>query len=366
MIHGGLVLSLQSVKSGTVNMSSCCLHPKFHLVNDTDAFWESPMLTNLREKNIAGVWDDSCYNCQNLENAGIPSYRQGMIEQFGERYNLSGPLKLDLTLSNSCNLACRTCGPMASTFWQKHLKNNKLPIPILSKESLPTVEYIAKLLQKFDLSNLEVVLFAGGETLMGNDYWKVLEFIIDAVPHAKEKLTVCFQTNGTQPIDKKRHSLLERVRLVKIHISIDGIERQFEYLRWPAKWEHFVSNIFSWRDNLPPNVMFVLEETVSIFNLMFMDRLENWAANNFSTNLAGDPTIHSRHLAMGTFALDGLTSEYVDSLPDSTRGLLPSTFRENPKRIKDVLDEIKKFDDIRGENWGQVFPELLSFYSRYV
>ena len=53
-----------------------------------------------------------------------------------------------------------------------------------------------KVLESLDLSNLEMVVFCGGETLMGNAYWQVAEAIADMCPHSKEKTTLSFQTNG--------------------------------------------------------------------------------------------------------------------------------------------------------------------------
>jgi sulfatase maturation enzyme AslB (radical SAM superfamily) len=188
-----------------------------------------------------------------------------MLEKFSIKKDLTGPQRLDLTFDVSCNLACRTCGPESSTFWQKHLKDNNLPFATTSPISKAT-EMIA-ILKTLDLTNLEMIVFCGGETLMGDGYWQVADAIADMVPHAKEKLTISFQTNGTQSIKEKYFNIIEKFHLMKLHISLDGVGDRFNYLRWPATWEQVTDNIFNLRENLPVNVMFLIEETISIFNL---------------------------------------------------------------------------------------------------
>jgi hypothetical protein len=99
---------------------------------------------------------------------------------------------------------------------------------------------------------------------------------------------LCFQTNGTQPIHPKNFETIEKFHLVKLHISLDGVGNRFEYLRWPANWRQVTDNILDLRKTLPGNVMFVIEETVSIFNLLYINELESWVKQNFTTNREGD------------------------------------------------------------------------------
>ena len=106
-------------------------------------------------------------------------------------------------------------------------------------------------------------------------------------PHSKEKITVKFQTNGTQPINEKYFDIIERFHLVKLNISLDGIQDRFEYLRWPANWNQVVDNMFKLRSTLPVNVMFYIEQTISIFNLYYLDELQAWMQRNFHSNRLG-------------------------------------------------------------------------------
>jgi sulfatase maturation enzyme AslB (radical SAM superfamily) len=360
MIHGGLELNFKN--DGGV-AQHCCLRNKKFLIDLNTDYWNSDRFNSLRDINNTNSWATGCENCKNLESAGQVSFRQGMNSKFGiDNKNLSGPLRIDLMFDSSCNLACRTCGPDSSTFWQKHLREHNLAsiIPITNTTSS---ELVFEALKKLDLSNLQMLVFCGGETLLGRGYWKIAKWLADNVPNAKEQLTVCFQTNGTQPIHQQYHDIIKKFHLVKLHISVDGIQEQFEYLRWPASWNQFTDNITNLKETVPSNVMFLLEETISIFNLAYTERLENWIANNFTTNREGDIVHHSRHLAKGIFGLHNLNYEYADEMKKSKyKNLIPEQFG-HPVSIKLMLDTINRFDKLRGEKFADTFPEIAKYYS---
>jgi sulfatase maturation enzyme AslB (radical SAM superfamily) len=284
---------------------------------------------------------------------------------FGKKQDLSGPQRLDLMFDIGCNLACRTCGPEASTYWQKHLSDNNMPYIGPSRHS--RADEIISILKTLDLSNLKMVVFCGGETLLGTGYWEVARAIANMMPAAKHQLTLSFQTNGTQTINQRYHELMEKFHLIKLNISLDAVGEQFEYLRWPASWARVTDNIMSMKENLPINTMFLIEETMSVFNLFYQNRLDAWVKDNFATNRLGDVVDHTRHIAYGTYSLNSLSQEYVDSLTDTKlKSLIPPDWKEYPVRIGNMIADIKKFDAIRNQNWVKTFPEVAEFYKRYI
>lgn len=362
IIHGGLVIDLK--KSQThVYSNHCCIKPAELAIVDPKNIWNSKTLIPLREVNKTNTWSNSCWQCRGNEQAGLTSFRTGMLEKFGVRTDLSGPQRLDLMFDIGCNLACRTCGPELSTFWQKHLKDNTIPFVAPSPES--RVDDMIEILKTLDLSNLEMVVFCGGETLMGQGYWRVADAIADMVPTAKEQITLSFQTNGTQPVNERNYKTIERFQIVKLNISLDGTGERFEYLRWPAKWDSVVKNVMHLKETLPVNVMFLIEETISIFNLYYQHELDTWAKETLATNRLGDIVNHTRHIAIGTYGLNNLTTEYIDALPANLRRLVNPAWKENPQSITQMISQIEKFDQIRGQEWTQTFPEVAGFYKRF-
>ena len=363
MIHTGLELSF---KNSVPTAQHCCLRNSRFPIDITQNFWNDKNFNNLRITNQQNIWAPGCENCKQLESSGAESYRTGMNLGLGiNKYQVSGPSRLDLMFDISCNLACRTCGTHSSTMWQKHLKehnlyDNKIFNPRDYSEAITA-------LKQLDLSNLSMVVLSGGETLLGNANWAVVEWLADNVPNAKQQLTVCFQTNGTQPILQKNYDLIDRFRLVKLHISLDGIGEKFNYIRWPADWNQVVDNIMHIRDTAPSNVMFLVEETISIFNLYYQSELELWVKNNFATNREGDAVNHTQHFAHGIFGLKNCSQRYVDHIHATSKSnLIPAAWKENLLGVQEMLAEIQKFDQLRGESFEKTFPEVVEFYRRYL
>jgi sulfatase maturation enzyme AslB (radical SAM superfamily) len=364
MIHGGLELSF---KEPAPQAQHCCLRNNRFQINTAKNFWHNNNFILLREKNKTGTWDPGCSNCQRLEASGHTSMRTGMnagLEIEGKT-ELSGPARIDLMIDISCNLACRSCGTHSSTFWQKHLKEHGLwTRPIFSPRHSSEV---IQSLQQLDLSNLRQVVFCGGETMLGQSYWDVADWLANNVPNAQQQLTVCFQTNGTQSISAKNINVIEKLHLVKLHVSLDGVGEKFEYLRWPATWNQVTDNILQIKQTAPSNVMFLIEETISIFNLWYGNELSQWVQQHFTTNREGDIVDHTKHLAFGDFPVTNCSTEYVAAMQDkSDRHLIPLNWSENPVQIRNMIQLIKQFDQLRNQSFEKTFPEVANFYSRYL
>jgi len=359
MIHSGLELNL---RHETPVAQNCCLREGVFPIDVTQNFWNNKNLNVLREINQKNIWAPGCENCKKIEASGGQSLRTGMNNKFGiGDYNSAGPKRIDLMFDISCNLACRTCGTYASTMWQKHLKEHNLYDDRIF--SPPNYTKVITALKQLDLSQLEMLVFCGGETLLGRSYWEVTKWLADNVPNAKQQLTLCFQTNGTQPIPEKNYDLINQFHLVKLHVSLDGIGNKFNYLRWPANWDQVIDNIMSIRKNAPSNVMFLIEETVSIFNLYYINELDAWVKNNFTTNREGDMINHTRHFAGGIFGIQNCSQPYVDYVRDTSNSeLISAHWKEDLQGVQKMLKEIHKFDQLRGESFEKTFPEVAAFY----
>ena len=225
MIHGGLSLNFNQKD---VKAAHCCLlGPQAYFPVDSNTnFFNDSGLKDRRNLNKKDIWDPACNGCKSIELVQQPSMRTGMNDGLGidGKTDLVGPARIDLMFDLSCNLACRICNPGLSTFWQKHLKENGLwEKPVYSAKNK---DKVITALSNIDLSNLKQLVFCGGETLLGKEYWEVARWLANNVPNAKKQLTLCFQTNGTQKIAEKYFDLIEKFHLVKLHVSIDGVDKK--------------------------------------------------------------------------------------------------------------------------------------------
>jgi hypothetical protein len=113
--------------------------------------------------------------------------------------------------------------------------------------------------------------------------------------------------------------------------------------------------------------MFLVEETISIFNLLYTKELTQWVQTHFVTNREGDVINHTKHLAAGDFSLANCSAEYVAAM--SARGdktLIPPDWTENEKKIKRMIALIKTADQLRSQSFEKTFPELAEFYYRFL
>lgn len=357
MIHGGLTLDF-TLYPNHVKYSFCCLSSdKFTSLKPQ---WNDDSLVDARAINSGNQWLDGCKQCRDMETTGNRSYREWYNESYGIGKIYPGPLRLDVTLSTSCNLACRTCGTASSSFWAKHLRDNHLAIDDQTYDT--SWEKIKSTMDEFDLSVLDQIVLCGGETLLGNSLFQFLEYILERRPDGN--MTISFQTNGTQSIPGRYLELMSRFRLIKFNISMDGTRDKFEYLRWPAKWQQMTDNILQLRETVPVNVMFLVEQTLSIFNLLHKHDVPNWVTANFADNRLGDAVDYREHFAFGRFSLDHLSDRYVEALraDEKLSDFVPKNFISDPARISKMIATIEQFDKIRQQDWAETFPEIYGFY----
>lgn len=218
--------------------------------NSIEEIRNSEEFNNIRKSFLNGEKLDRCKECWNHEKHGYHSYRQSnnqdYIDQLPEEIFYDEPLELtylDYRPSNICNLACKICSPRFSS---------KLIDPWLQvgdiklEESLKLTKLNSTRIDvntvKKDFSNISFIYFAGGEPLIADDHWDLLEFFSNKSP---ENIRIKYNTNLTK-LDFKGRSVEKywsKFKKVQIGASLDGYGEQFEHLRTGAKWSDIVKNL---------------------------------------------------------------------------------------------------------------------------
>lgn len=172
-----------------------------------------------------------------------------------------------------CNLACVSCGPDASTRWQKEQQQ-------VMRLDNPT-ELSAAV--KAQLPDVRSVVVCGGEPMLNRSTFALLEQL-DA------DVDVRVHFNGTVPANQRMFDLACRFHSISFGFSIDAIGDQFEYLRWPAKW-HRASKNFTWMfEHAPGHVSFAVVIVVSDLNRDVYHAVEQWTAEHLPTDQQGRST----------------------------------------------------------------------------
>ena len=344
-------------KLGGLALSPCCLFAskiKF-----------DPLVIQQREKhfnNITG-WTENCHHCHNLEKSGQQSLRQTGKDWISDHVGEQSPVMIDINLDIECNAACVICNDKSSSLWQK--ENKKLQsFPIDIEKSTDSIDtHIQTIVNNVPLNEVTYVKFFGGEPLFTDTHLKFLE----KIPHP-EKVTIHYTTNGS--IFPKSHviDIWQKFKTIVFAASIDGVGKQFDYVRWPLTWDKVSSNLIKLQKASLHNVMFRIEFTANFLNAFYFDRLDQWIKNNFSTNVFEDPTEINIH--------DCVNSPFsLDRMPVNLRWLIMEKYPQNHAihgLVKNLPAnrDLVEFDDFvhiwdvrRRLHWQDCFPEIVDHIS---
>ena len=149
-------------------MAPCCL---------AEEFKDNETIEQTRELMLKGIKPRACNNCYQDESGSGWSARMEETRNWIEKFGSPDPEKprlefVDVRYDPTCNLKCKTCGPWASTLWQKE-KGIKYPINVENKD---------RYLNEIDKKILKKVYLAGGEPTYIKGYLTFLQGLYDVNP----------------------------------------------------------------------------------------------------------------------------------------------------------------------------------------
>ena len=144
--------------------------------------WKGDPITKIRTKFAAGEIDKRCAVCIHQEAVGNKSIRQETFDKFPHidiEKSPSLPIYFDIRFSNVCNFRCRTCWHGASSKWFSDAK--ELGTAIGKKAIIKNVQDFEDFIQKTGAALLqaEEIYFAGGEPLVTEEHYLLLEWLIE-------------------------------------------------------------------------------------------------------------------------------------------------------------------------------------------
>jgi len=354
-IHHGLFI--KSISKQAVDYSVCCWAKKSIRSDEID--FSHQTLLDLRTDNYNGNLPMSvCETCLSQEKTDKKSMRKGYLETHGDIHTESGLQYLDISIDMTCNLACVTCGPWSSTTWRNELK---------IKDSLvrPNINnFLLKTLENLDFTQLREIRIWGGEPFLTNTHKQILEYISNQVDVGQIRLM--YNTNGTQIIDNDTKKLIERFKFARISFSIDAVGNQFEYIRYPAKWNEVEKNLLWWKNNLPHNSMLSFTIVASILNVLYLDSVYTWKKQNFDKSCFGDDIEIYVHQAFGKYSLDHVPENMVNYLQQIKDYCQPwiqelPSLGTKPNGIIDIKEALQQNDQRRGILLPDYLPEVAEF-----
>jgi len=335
--------------------------------------WQSQYLIDLRQDLSNGIQHPNCSQCWSEEAAGYKSKRLRDNERWVDLVNEPTgelPKLLDLSLGNTCNLACRTCGTFASSRWYKEtqrmpsmsitVKDENKQLNDQIQECYADESSIWSFLDETLPHVLHIDLY-GGEPLLVKRHWTMLK----SIPLSDAKnISLHFNTNGTQ-WDDNYAEVLCRFKEVRADISIDGVGPVFEYMRWPARWDQVSANIQNFK-NLSlnnPQIMVSICITLSILNIWSLPETVEYTkelGTNCYLNLLHNPvamnlqSLSPRAADLVLAQLSSISHEQIDSVKE----FIKSGGEYRRARTNELFKLLQDHDTLRDQQFRRLNPEL--------
>jgi len=192
--------------------------PQFDSLEEMDS---SVWLADIKSKQ--NTWPKECVRCQQIEQINDTSIRLNAIE-FDKKQTRPDYLTVGGVLDNICNSACQSCNQNLSTKIGSLISND---YPMIDNSTA---------FWKLPLERVVHLDINGGEPSASKNYRNILKNIPPSVA------SVRINTNCSMVIPEIQQ-LVERGIHVTVTVSLDGIGRVHDYVRWPIKWENFERNL---------------------------------------------------------------------------------------------------------------------------
>ena len=214
----------------------------------------SQWLANIKEQFRQSHWPIECCRCKEIEDQGLSSIRTHALA-LDESESDSNYLQVGGVLDNICNAACQTCSPNCST-----------RIGSLTSRTFTIVDNSTQFwnLPQERIRHLDI---NGGEPSYSKNYKKILS---NLPPNLR---TLRLNTNCNVVLEELTE-IAGRGIEVTVTVSCDGIGDQFEFMRWPIKWDTFYQNLMTYK-SMP--VKLNLWTTVSVLNVDELERIQSFA-----------------------------------------------------------------------------------------
>lgn len=346
--------------------------------------FNSDYMKQLRLNMLNGEKSDICNFCYSHEKASPHSFRtysmdnfadhfeevmgmtheDGTVDEFKMRY-------FDIRFSNICNFKCRTCGTEFSSQWALEDRKTYNPDgPIIIHVDDHKGAVLQEICEQVD--HIDLAYFAGGEPLITEEHYVILE---EMIRKGRTDTVLRYNTNAST-ISYKQYDIFDLWKhfdRIELSCSIDHYGERAELMRHGTDWGKVEANLKRFR--ALDYVEFQLNTVFSIMNyptiVEFYEYMREKGLVDYENDwwhslyLADNPRHYSAKALpkkMKQFAGEQVRSFYtgnrcIDRITNSA-----ADFADTEDTWEDVKEDFFantfRLDDIRGEEFFRVFPEL--------
>ncbi len=408
--------------------TTSCHHPLPHAIDVTELATNPKALHNTSKKKMEreqmqrGERPAGCEYCWKIEDIGRDNisdrvYKTVIYSDEDLAYAHRTPASTDIDLQTleiafdrTCQFACSYCNPAFSSTWVKDIRNNGPYVGLVSDgrnhfthahdssqlykfgDSNPYVEAFHKWWESDLHRTLKELRITGGEPLMSGETWKLIEWF--KTNKGKSSTRLAINSNLGTDVDIDR--LLDSIDGVEVDLytSNEAMSLQAEYIRDGLVFDDWANNVERLLDSGKFRGLHVMC-TINALCLdsidSFLEMVHNWKREygkdsiNFSLNILRFPSFQSPLVLP-----DSTRTFYRERLQEWKTHNYDSEFLHQYElnqltRLIDYLDVVKtphtgaaelavlqqdfkqfytQYDQRRGKNFVETFPELAPWYNQ--
>ena len=258
--------------------------------------WDSTQLNQIRADMLDSKQVKGCERCYHEEQSSSASLRLqeshrilevpedtayfvDTINEFTNTGKVKHIRRMDLRLASLCNIACVMCTPDISTTSareaKKILDKDQRFAEFTNYKPIFENEVDFGLDQKYmqdvqdNIHHVNKIFFIGGEPSVMRSIPILLQYCIDQ--DIAKNIEVQFSINVTN-LAQRSVELLSHFKSVQLTLSIDGVGKVNEYIRYPSKWDKIMANLEILMD-LPEPFWFSTAPVPMIYNVLHWHEL---------------------------------------------------------------------------------------------
>jgi hypothetical protein len=232
-------------------------HNHYQQINFAE-WHQSPQVVSVRDSLESGYWPQDCDRCKHIEAQGRADSMRGNGNHAYANYN-DNDITLEIRPGNTCNFACQTCWPEASSrVAQYHSQVGLIDIKNLNSQRMDNFDFLLPIADR-----IRDVVLLGGEPFYDKS---CLRFLSWAQQNLKSNIMLF--TNGSV-IDQ---DFLQKYpgRLTVI-FSLDAVGSSAEYIRYGTVWADVLKNYLAVRSM--SHIETRVNITCSVYNYLHLEPL---------------------------------------------------------------------------------------------
>ena len=252
-----------SIAFQPTGFAPCCQYELEYV----ESFDSKELFAETKQQFLNGIIPPGCKKCKKSYEHNGGGYFKG-FEHYETDFVSNNIQEINVRSNNLCNLACRSCGPHFSSKWEEELHK----FAVVTKNS-----NIYEHLERIDLSNLKLLVFAGGEPTMMPEHVTVLQRLIE-INHTKCAIRISTNCHNLKYKNIDLIDLWKSFPNLYLQVSVDAVGERAEAVRSGTNWQRLEETLRCIIDN---KIEFYINVTVSALNVWFLEETVSYLTNKF-------------------------------------------------------------------------------------